>query len=311
MFEPRPSDFPFVSANRRRPRPHSIDRTCCVVESLEQRQLLSADVIGGTLVVDGTDGNDKIAVIAGREPGTFTVKIKGEGKQFFEGIDAIEIHGLAGHDKIKVNGKPLNTAGELIGATIDGGDGNDKIKGSVGDDTIDAGEGDDKVSGGHGNDVIDVSKGKNKAHGNTKNDSVKNEPDPPADDDPGCDDDTGGDDPPVVTDDHGDTPETATPVVFSDTGNATLGGVIHGATDVDVFSFTLDADMEIVVSMDVASTGSPVAVLSDSGGTPIRSTADGFGGLFITNLTAGSYTFAVTGLDGGVFNVFVDLNPLA
>jgi Ca2+-binding RTX toxin-like protein len=74
----------------------------------------------------------------------------------FDANDRIVIKGLGGDDVIEASG--LGTAMQL---TADGGDGDDILIGSAGNDTLLGGNGDDVLIGGAGTDVLDGGPGNN------------------------------------------------------------------------------------------------------------------------------------------------------
>jgi Ca2+-binding RTX toxin-like protein len=122
-----------------------------MLESLETRNMLSAsfDPVSHTLTVNGTAGNDNIAVNYGIfgilsvvENGTTTFT------GFASNIYHINIYGNAGDDYISAG-----SGG--IGATLNGGAGNDQIYGSAGNDYIQGSDGNDFLCGGAGNDTLD------------------------------------------------------------------------------------------------------------------------------------------------------------
>lgn len=146
----------------------------CVLESMESRTLLSADVLGGVLTIEGTAGNDKIVIVAGQNPGEVVVKkAAGVAKNtVFAGVDAIVINGLAGNDKIVAKGNFTDTAAASIGVTVNAGDGNDKIITGEGDDVINAGAGNDKIVSRGGNNTIDAGDGNDKIRTGLGSDTV-------------------------------------------------------------------------------------------------------------------------------------------
>ena len=116
-------------------------------EQLEHRRLMSADLVGENLLINGTSGNDTIVVTQlpngdvnvmqnGVNQGTFDVDHYGPEKT------EIEIHALAGNDVVTLD--PSVTLESLIY----GDAGSDSITGGSGEDTIDAGVGNDTVHGG-------------------------------------------------------------------------------------------------------------------------------------------------------------------
>jgi Ca2+-binding RTX toxin-like protein len=108
-------------------------------------------VVDGVLTIGGTDGDDHIKIIPKGRPSasgaTLQVIINGE-KQTFTGIDSIVVYGNAGNDVIKLAGAIR------VPATLDGGDGNDRLKGGKGDDVLLGGAGNDHLHGHQGNDIL-------------------------------------------------------------------------------------------------------------------------------------------------------------
>ncbi|MFK7822119.1 MAG: calcium-binding protein [Planctomycetaceae bacterium] len=129
------------------------------IESLEDRRLLTAEIVGKTLLITGTEGRDTILVT--KENQRFVVVENGQEPQLFGplgplGLTRIEINGLGGADH-------LQTKGVTVVSVINGGDGDDYIKagksanllrGNAGDDTIIGSGLRDIISGGSGNDFI-------------------------------------------------------------------------------------------------------------------------------------------------------------
>jgi Ca2+-binding RTX toxin-like protein len=108
-----------------------------------------------TIVINGTAGNDVITVA--NNNGVVTISGLSEEVTIknFDANDKIVINGLGGDDVI--------TASGLSGIQLvaNGGDGNDVIVGSLGNDTLTGGNGDDVLIGGGGQDVLDGGPGDN------------------------------------------------------------------------------------------------------------------------------------------------------
>lgn len=126
------------------------------IESLEDRRLLTAEIVGQTLLVVGTEGPDTIEVT--RDVDQFVVVENGGEPQSFSrfGLNRIQINGRGGADDLRTRGIPVVTV-------INGGDGDDYInssraqsflRGNAGDDTIIGSGLRDVISGGSGNDFI-------------------------------------------------------------------------------------------------------------------------------------------------------------
>jgi Ca2+-binding RTX toxin-like protein len=104
------------------------------------------------VIVHGTNGDDVI-VVAGDASG---VSVLGLSTQVnITGAEAandrLTINALAGDDVVDASG----LAAGAIQLVVDGGEGNDVLIGSAGDDVLSGGPGDDVLIGGAGSDVID------------------------------------------------------------------------------------------------------------------------------------------------------------
>ncbi|HKA06537.1 MAG TPA: hypothetical protein VKD71_04715, partial [Gemmataceae bacterium] len=100
------------------------------------------------LAVGGTDGADNISIIPGGGSGTFKVFVNGVSQGSFKGAERIAAYGLGGDDNIHLAGSIR------VPAWLDGGDGNDRLKGAKGNDVILGGAGDDHIDGGQGADIL-------------------------------------------------------------------------------------------------------------------------------------------------------------
>ncbi len=146
-----------------------------------------AGLVNGTLFVIGTDGKDVIHVHEHWRRDRITVHahldIQHRGRwhrhatstHVYEtyaaaDVDQIVVHALAGNDHVHVGGYFFgNTAKDAV---IFGGDGNDHIVSSQGNDTIDGGAGSDFISSRGGNDVIVDLTGDNYVHAGDGDDVV-------------------------------------------------------------------------------------------------------------------------------------------
>src|SRR5262249_17343195 len=108
-----------------------------------------------TIVLNATNGNDAITIV--NNNGVITVSGLPEAVTIsnFEANDRIVINGLGGDDVITASG----LTGMLL--TANGGDGDDVLIGSPGNDTLTGGNGDDVLIGGGGQDVLDGGPGNN------------------------------------------------------------------------------------------------------------------------------------------------------
>jgi Ca2+-binding RTX toxin-like protein len=116
-------------------------------EPLESRRLLAIDLNSGVLSIVGTNKNDTILVDS---DGTNVTVHLGTVTQSFLATDvtSITVNGQRGNDRIEIGN------GVTVGATLLGGDGNDRLFGGNGNDILDGGRGNDTISGGGGNDTI-------------------------------------------------------------------------------------------------------------------------------------------------------------
>ncbi len=153
----------------------SNNRAVAVLESLESRRLLSAELLGtGELVLIGTDGAD--VIIVGEGPGVGQVEVFGvdgvADGEVFQGVNALTIRLGAGNDSAEITGSPTDTQGDLLIASIEGSRGDDQIIGGPANDSIKGGGGNDDLSGGAGNDVIKGNNGDDVMRGDDGNDRL-------------------------------------------------------------------------------------------------------------------------------------------
>jgi uncharacterized repeat protein (TIGR03803 family) len=129
--------------------------------------LPSAILSGGTLIINGTPGNDNIMLSGGSGVwGDFVYAlINGTNYGPFapSQIADIVINGRAGNDYISI-GTPASLGGISVNGglgddTILGGPGNDTLVGGPGNDSLFGGAGDDSLLGGAGNDTLAGGKG--------------------------------------------------------------------------------------------------------------------------------------------------------
>lgn len=139
------------------------------VETLERRDLLTISVVGNTLSIPGTSGNDTVRVTETNVDwlGRFiTVNVNGASRQFDAGgITTIAFDGGAGDDSFELTGYSLK-------ASAKGGAGNDTLIGSTGNDTLFGGIGNDQIRGGAGNDKLNGETGNDIVRGDAGNDTL-------------------------------------------------------------------------------------------------------------------------------------------
>jgi Ca2+-binding RTX toxin-like protein len=135
------------------------------IEALENRLCLSVTLTDGTLLVEGTPGNDNIQVTTRR--GDFVVRERGTDPQTFPAaqVQQIVVNSLAGNDRLRVDRT-------TIPASIDAGAGNDRIVGGFGNDVIVGGEGNDVINARAGNDQLFGLTGVDRLTGGTGTDTA-------------------------------------------------------------------------------------------------------------------------------------------
>ncbi len=178
-----------------------------IVESLEERRLLSGIFLTGTtLLIRGDAQSTNVVDVHYATTGDISVTLDstnalGLVKHFDKtlpptSVAKVLIRGGVKNDTINVGrsgsafnittfifaqgGNDLiNTGSEAdfidAGAgndTVSSGNGNDTVRGSTGDDLITVGNGDDKVDGGVGNDFVTAGKGNDLILGGTGNDTI-------------------------------------------------------------------------------------------------------------------------------------------
>lgn len=131
-------------------------KTRLSVESLENRDLLAANIVGNVLQVVGTNGPDTIRIA--QQASNVAVTINNMTQTFaLNGIGSMEVYAFDGNDTI-MNDTSINM-------TAAAGAGNDYVRGGpaqleviygeAGDDTIEGRDGVDVVYAGSGNDFVD------------------------------------------------------------------------------------------------------------------------------------------------------------
>jgi Ca2+-binding RTX toxin-like protein len=122
-------------------------------ESLEDRRLLSASIVGTQLQITGGSGNDVIRV-SQQDAATIRVEENGVVSLFADSsVNTILVNANDGNDTVTLVSTttlPLTEA-----ATLNGGAGNDVLTGGGGADTLNGGAGNDTLTADTGNDVFD------------------------------------------------------------------------------------------------------------------------------------------------------------
>jgi Ca2+-binding RTX toxin-like protein len=117
----------------------------------------------GALSVEGTEGNDTIALrLRAGNPGLLEVDVGANGSAEFSfdrsRVTSIAVDALAGDDAVRVDdGNGAFT--DSIPTTIDGGDGSDTIAGGKGAEVLVGGAGNDSIDGNGGNDAAFMGSG--------------------------------------------------------------------------------------------------------------------------------------------------------
>ena len=138
-----------------------------VVESLEQRLLLSTSLHNGLLWYYGTSGNDLVEITAGEVPGEIQIN-----DTTFSGVHKIILKTGPGDDRIMMDHDLLNPKGKFITTRIHVQGGNDYVEGGSGRDRIFGGKGDDWLSGRDGHDLIKGAHGEDRILGGGGNDRL-------------------------------------------------------------------------------------------------------------------------------------------
>jgi Ca2+-binding RTX toxin-like protein len=168
-------------------------KTQSFVEVLEDRRLLSADVVDGTLFVVGTSGPDRIAMwedIRPKGPVIVVIidaQLLGRPPEVYEipadGVRSIFVRALGGGDEVNLADYPLGpTTGPVsVPTRVDAGIGDDTVYGSpnhdiilggFGKDTLSGGDGPDWIDGGWSDDFLSGGRGNDYVNGARGNDSV-------------------------------------------------------------------------------------------------------------------------------------------
>ncbi|MDB5337010.1 MAG: putative peptidyl-prolyl cis-trans isomerase [Planctomycetaceae bacterium] len=130
----------------------------------KQVNIQGIDLVNGTLNIVGDATDDVIKIIRDKKSGNVHLYMNYEDKGSFVVTNGIKIEGGAGNDRI------LIWSDVAPNATINGGDGNDEIKGGKGDDIIHGGAGNDSIIGRDGDDQIFGGDGSNSLNGGGGND---------------------------------------------------------------------------------------------------------------------------------------------
>lgn len=148
------------------------------IESLEPRVLLSVSFDAGVLTVTGSPGNDQITIKPGKADGEIIVKGAPDGDDgTYAGVDVVTVDGGDGNDRLRARNKLIDTAGDPLAVTLMGGEGNDRLAGGDGDDILHGGPGRDNIRGGNGNDTITGGEGRDNLRGGRGDDTITGDAD--------------------------------------------------------------------------------------------------------------------------------------
>ena len=126
-----------------------------------------------TVVLYLTEGDDVVA------PGQNGLSFNTDGDldvTFSPGVFPYEIYALGGNDVVNARGSGGSGLAFLGPVTIEGGEGDDLIRGAHGADVLDGGPGNDRVEGHHNADVIDGGPGNDDLTAGDGNDTVTGGP---------------------------------------------------------------------------------------------------------------------------------------
>jgi Ca2+-binding RTX toxin-like protein len=139
-------------------------------EILEGRKLFSVALVGTQIQVTGTADNDVVR-IEQFDASTLRVEENGVVQFFADGsVSSILMNGGDGNDTLVVSSTPAAVLDEP--ATINGGVGNDVIRGGSGADVLNGDAGDDDIRGSQGNDSLNGGTGNNQLFGETGDDTM-------------------------------------------------------------------------------------------------------------------------------------------
>ena len=143
-----------------------------VLDRLEPRLLMAANLKGGNLTITGTREDDVITVSRSTtDPSTVTVNLSGvvTTHPLADITRGIRVKTLNGNDSVSIGA----TGPDIdLPARIDGGNGDDTLRGSDGDDRITGGKGDDSLFGNGGDDDLRGDAGDDDLHGGNGTDRV-------------------------------------------------------------------------------------------------------------------------------------------
>ena len=120
----------------------------------------------GNDTLDGGAGDDMIIETVTGSAILTNTALTGNGTDVVVGVEQASLTGSSGDDTIDASG--LTAATAVV--TLDGGAGNDSLRGTTGNDSILGGDGNDTLRGGAGNDTLDAGNGNDGLSGAAGND---------------------------------------------------------------------------------------------------------------------------------------------
>ena len=156
-----------------------------LVESLEDRRLLSATLEGRVLTITGTDDADRVSIV---QLGTQLIVTETtltssptelrrptSTRTAFDlaAVDSISAELKGGNDAIGMMHSFSRIRPRNLAMTVNGGDGSDVLRGGPGNDNLDGGDGNDLLYGGLGNDTLRGGAGGDRLGGDGGNDTLE------------------------------------------------------------------------------------------------------------------------------------------
>ena len=132
-----------------------------------------ATIVGSTLTVNGTSGDDVIAVSL--KSGNLNVTVNGTSKKYpASGIARVNVLAYDGNDRVTIgDGVPGTYVDAGAGNDyVDGGDGNDTLTGGAGKNTLNGNGGNDRLNGSGGRDLLNGGEGNDFLYGNGGDDTL-------------------------------------------------------------------------------------------------------------------------------------------
>ena len=140
----------------------------------KSEQFRQPTLVNGLLTVQGTNGDDRIALgLRAGQPGILEVDFGDDGSAEFSfersEVAQIVVDAGNGGDAVRID-ESNGVFADTIPTTINGGNGNDRLVGGAGAGTLNGGNGDDALFGGNGNEKLLGGNGNDTIDGNKGND---------------------------------------------------------------------------------------------------------------------------------------------